>query len=459
MGEQSIVPEVLLDKALEVGLSFSGSEFPISIFPVELRGIITEVHECQGFPIDYIAAAMLVAIAVGIGNTHLAELKRGWQESALLYLALVGRPGTNKSHPLSFAMKPFLDFDYQENKYYERAYSEYDKLIRLSRKERMDAGYSEEAPIEPIRKRFIVSDITPEGLSLIHAQNKRGLCLWTDELSAWFKNFNRYNSGSEEQFWLSVFSAKATISDRKGTRSSVFIKRPYISVVGTIQRKILGELSKGERSSNGFIDRILFVMPNLQTKARWSKCELRADTEERWGSIIKTLIEMPYSKDKDGELQPEIIPFAEDAKARLYVWQEEHAKLCDNEVNEALVGAYCKLEVYTLRFCLIIQIARWACSEADKAEIDLVSVERAITLCEYFIYSAQQVHTEIAGIQLTVQQQQLLSELPTEFQTAEALTIAQRLGMKERALKDFLSRNIGHLFTKERHGVYRKLKA
>ena len=281
--------------------------------------------------------------------------------------------------------------------------------------------------------------------------------MWTDELSAWFKNFNLYNSGSEEQFWLSVFSAKATISDRKGNRSSIFIKRPFISVVGTIQKKILGELSKGERSSNGFIDRILFVMPNLQQKARWSKTELPKSTEGRWSSIIQQLIEMPCSKDEEGELLSEIIPFAEDAKARLYMWQEEHAKLCDTEPNETLVGVYCKLEVYIIRFCLIIQMARWACYEGDKTEIDLVSVERAVTLTEYFRQSAQQVHSEIAGVQLTQQQQQLLSELPASFQTAEALCIAERLGMKERAFKDFLSRNIGHLFAKERHGLYHKL--
>lgn len=126
MGEQTIVPEVLLDRAIELGLSFSDSAFPIGIFPSEIRNIIAEVHECQGFPIDYIASVMLVAIAVGI-------------------------------------------------------------------------------------------------------------------------------------------------------------------------------------------------------------------------------------------LLPEIIPFAEDAKARLYVWQEEHAKLCDTESNETLVGVYCKLEVYVIRFCLIIQIARWVC--------------------------------------------------------------------------------------------------
>ena len=167
MEEQTIVPEVLLDKAIELGLSFSDSAFPIGIFPSQIRNIIAEVHECQGFPIDYIASAMLVAIAVGIGNTHLVQLKRGWQESAMLYVALVGRPGTNKSHPLSFAMKPFLDFDYQENKLYEQAYTEYDNVVRMSHKERIEAGHSEQ-PTEPRRRRFIVSDITPEGLSFIH---------------------------------------------------------------------------------------------------------------------------------------------------------------------------------------------------------------------------------------------------------------------------------------------------
>lgn len=67
---------------------------------------------------------------------------------------------------------------------------------------------------------------------------------------------------------------------------------------------------------------------------------------------------MPCSKDEEGELLPEIIPFAKDAKARLYRWQEEHAKLCDTEPNETRVGVYCKLEVYVIRFCLVIQMAR-----------------------------------------------------------------------------------------------------
>jgi hypothetical protein len=91
-----------------------------------------------------------------------------------------------------------------------------------------------------------------------------------------------------------VFSAKTTISDRKNAKSSIFIKRPYISVIGTIQKKILSELAKGERSSNGFIDRILFVMPNLQQKARWNDKELPENIEQEWNAIIDKLIQQIY---------------------------------------------------------------------------------------------------------------------------------------------------------------------
>lgn len=207
--ETSINPMIIMDKAIDMSTRLSGSQFPVSIFPAKIQRIIKEVHECHSFPTDYISAAILTALAVGIGNTHLVQMKQGWLESPILYMALIGRPGANKSHPLSFAMKPFLDYDYEQNKLFEEQYSKFEEKMCMSRKERIENG-EDGFPQEPVRKRFLVSDVTPEGLSYIHAQNKRGLCLWTDELSAWFKNFNRYNNGSEEQFWLSVFSAKTT---------------------------------------------------------------------------------------------------------------------------------------------------------------------------------------------------------------------------------------------------------
>ena len=102
--------------AMRMSAELSGSEFPISVFPHKIQRIITELHASQGYPIDYIAAAMLSALAVSIGNSHLAQVKRGWVESPILYMALIGRPGANKSHPLSFAFHPFIEHDYRQNK-------------------------------------------------------------------------------------------------------------------------------------------------------------------------------------------------------------------------------------------------------------------------------------------------------------------------------------------------------
>ena len=450
-----LTAEGIMSEAMRMGAKLSGGEFPITIFPHKIQRIITELHDSQGYPIDYIAAAVLSAMAVGIGNSHLAQVKRGWVESPILYMALIGRPGANKSHPLSFAFHPFIEHDYHHNKVYQERYSEYERTMAMTKKERLEAD-KDEFPEPPTRRRFLVSDITPEGLSLIHAQNPRGLCLWSDELSAWFKNFNRYNNGSEEQFWLSVFNAKPTISDRKSSQSSIFIKRPCISVVGTIQHKILGELGKGERASNGFIDRILFVMPESVQKSRWSDRETPEELEQEWQRIIGRLIEQECIFDENSELQAHRLPFRDEAKRQLYAWQHDNAKRCDLEENEALLGIYCKLEIYIIRFALIIQLARWTCGECDKEAIDTESVRRAITLVEYFRTTAVRVQTSIGEGQLNELHRNIYYNLPQSFTTAEGIAIAESYGMKEHAFKQMLKRNLGTLFKKEKHGMYSK---
>ena len=65
-------------------------------------------------------------------------------------MALIGRPGANKSHPLSFAMKPFLDYDYKQNQEFEKMLAKYNELMSMSRKERADSGEAQ-YPQETIR--------------------------------------------------------------------------------------------------------------------------------------------------------------------------------------------------------------------------------------------------------------------------------------------------------------------
>ena len=68
MGKYSINPASIIDEAIDLSTRLSGTAFPISIFPAKIQRIIREVHECHNYPTDYIAAAILTAIAIGIGN-------------------------------------------------------------------------------------------------------------------------------------------------------------------------------------------------------------------------------------------------------------------------------------------------------------------------------------------------------------------------------------------------------
>lgn len=144
----------------------SRNPFPLDVLPRKMREIIDEANTTLGFPKDYLAMSMLTAVAAAVGNTHNAEHMAGWQEYCILFVALVGRPGANKSHPLSFAMQPLIDFDAEQSAIFSEAMKRYLAAMELPPKERAANGY-ETNPTEPRRVRFTMQDVTPEAVHRI----------------------------------------------------------------------------------------------------------------------------------------------------------------------------------------------------------------------------------------------------------------------------------------------------
>lgn len=458
--ENKITAEGIIHEALHCKGKMYGSDYPVQVFPHQVQDIIYATGECLNYPIDYIAASLCFVLSVGIGNTHVAKLKEGWSERAILYIALIGRPGVNKSHPLSFAFHPLFEHDAKNAVTFKKEIMEYEQLLYLTRKEREEQGVSE-LPNEPVLKKFVVSDITPESLAFIHENNKRGICLYTDELASWFKNFNRYTKGSEEQFWLSLYNGKPIILDRRGSKNSVSVKNSFIGVIGTIQHGVLREMAKGERNQNGFLDRILFVLPNNLEKQYWSDHQLSRHVIPTWNNLMQKLINQEYLTDDNGDIIPVELYFQEDARKRLYDWQRVNTDQCNREINETLMGIYSKLEIYAIRFCLILQVARWLCGEASKDSIDLVSVEGAIELVGYYQKTARKVQQIIASSatleQLPSDKQRLYNTLPSDFSTAEGIQVASQFSISADSFKRMLSDFKDGLLDNYKHGRYRKL--
>ena len=454
--ENVITAEEVINSAMASHDKINGSDFPLHIFPTPFQEIARDTSDNLGFSLDFIAGSLMFAAAVAIGNTHNVYIKGSWCEGPLLYMAIVGKAGTNKSHPMSFAMKPLFEHDGEQHRLFKQKYAEYQQLLSMTKKEREEQGVTNQ-PELPRQKRFIVSDITPEGLAVIHEQNKRGICLYADELKSWINNFNRYSKGSEEQFWLSNFSGKPIVIDRRSVESSVFVARSHISVIGSIQLMQLRDLAKGDKGVNGFLDRILFLLPRKLEKEYWSRDDVSPTIKSRWSATITDLINLEYHVDENGEIQPVILKFTTDAQNKLFEWQRHNTDIANGEFDERLEGIYSKLEIYISRFALLLQMLRWVYREADKTSIDAQSVEGAIVLIEYFRNTASIVMDYIYGNELeklSEIQRRLVDALPENFTTAEGVTIALKCGVAERTFKRFICNT--QLFRREKQGQYTK---
>jgi len=430
--------------------------FPVEVFPLPVQQIITSTNEDLNYPIDFIGASLLYAVSVAVGNTHKVEVKKEWLESSVLYLAIVARAGTNKSHPLSFALQPIVEHDKKTYMQYEQQKMEFDKAVSISKKEREQQTIDE--PIKPVWKKYLLSDFTPEALAEVHKNNKRGIGVYVDELAGWFKNFNRYNNGSEMEFWLSVWSGKPINIDRK-TGEPVFIPLPFISVGGTIQNGILNELAKGSRTQNGFIDRILFVIPDNIKKEYWSETDLNPVVSENWQNIVSNLLSLSITNDDTFNPQPEILKFTPEAKKILFEWQKGNTDQSNDIENETVNGIYSKLEMYAVRLALILEMMRYACRESDKLAVSVEATQGAIKLVEYFKISAIKVHSIISNVspldKQPIDKQNLYRALPNTFTTEQGLQIAKNLEVPERTFKRFL--NETSLFRKITRGEYQKV--
>ncbi len=445
--------EALLDTQNTADEKLKVSDFPINVFPEQIQNIIQEANSTLNFPIDFLSCSILYAVSVAIGNTHKLKIKTGWIENALLFMILVGKKGINKSHPISFAIQPILDRDRKLFTQYRKDYADYQEAITTD-------GVDKSSLEKPVLKKTIVSDFTIEALTEIHAQNERGIGVYVDEIAGWFKNFERYTQGSQQEFWLSVFSGKPIISDRKSSKP-VHLNHPFFSVIGSIQPELLFEIGKSSRNYNGFTDRLLFCFPDNLAKLGWSDTELSQQTLDDYQKIIHDIFDFEYETNEEGHHQPRILEFTSESKKLIYDWVNEvNLAEYNNPANVAFTGVFSKLETYIGRFCIIFQLINVVCGDfASRCVIEKEAAESAIILAEYFRQNAIKVHSIISSYNaldfLTPDKLEIYKKLPDEFQREDGLQIAMSLGMKRATFDRFIYDKI--YFKKIATGKYFKL--
>ena len=159
------------------------------------------------------------------------------------------------------AVAPLLKLDEDSDRIYAQEIRQYRKWEKLTAKQRKQQSLPEEMEM-PQRKCHVVVNSTIEALVSALRDNPRGVLIYNDEIDSLLSNFNRY-SGSDESYFLSLFSGTPFKYTRKSNNEYIFLPNPYCSIIGSTQPGMLSSLFGGKRSQNGFSSRFLKVYPDI----------------------------------------------------------------------------------------------------------------------------------------------------------------------------------------------------
>lgn len=389
---ERIKPEPVI-KDEKIQIPESDLIFPIDIFPEVLQKYISVCNKTLNNSIDYMGCSLLFVTSVIIGNSLIMEVKRGWKETANIWLALVGKAGVGKTPSINSITFPLDKLNNKEIKDYIKSYEKYEKY--------REAPQQEKELIEEVRKpkksQFIVNDITLEALVDLHYENKNGIGVNKDELAGWFKDMNKYRQGSDLEHWLSSWSGKSINMNRK-TAKSAFVQRAFIPVLGGIQPSIMDGFYTEENKESGFIDRMLFSYPEL-TPSKYSENEMKQEYLQWYEDYIISFYETIKSiiqLTQDFEIEPYVARFSDEAKKE---WVRIHDEIIDAQVsddeNEYMKSMLPKQLSYIPRFALIINtLMSNEKEEYGITRIEKDSVLKAEKLSKYFIAMAKKIKSQ-----------------------------------------------------------------
>lgn len=372
------------------------TNFPIDIFPKEIKSFIIESSNTLNLSVDYMGCSFLWVVSLCVGNTMVIEVKPGWREVANLWLAMVGKPGWGKTPAIKQIIAPLQKLNIFEQKDYQKKYKAYKEFELLTKKEK---EHSQEV-LKPVNQQFILNDVTLEALVQIHEQNPKGVGVFMDELNGWAKDMNKYRAGSDLEFWLSTWSG-APVSLNRKTSDSSFVDKPFISVLGGIQPSIFNQLATGDNAENGFIDRILLSYPSIKVE-NFNENYMNADALQWYEDFVikmKRTIDNHFIKlDENNNISPSVVPLHNDSKAE---FKRIHDKITEmqnsDSVTEYLKSMLPKQKSYVPRFALLLNTL-WSFFD-DDFKVDCINKQSMVyaeKVSDYFITMAKNVKIESA---------------------------------------------------------------
>ena len=250
----------------------------LELFGPEWNVWIAETAEAAACPPDYVAAPLLAAASVLIGNARWAEARPGWAEPPHLWCSVVGDSGTGKSPGSDALLRDILpaleakmvgEFPDRlrlwraETEMAKAAEDAWKKAVQSAQKHNkaVPAPPTDEVGPEPQMPRLRQNDVTIEKVGAILAgASPKGVLIVRDELAGWITGMGAYHSGGRA-FWLEAYGGREWRIERQKHPEPIVVPHLAVAVYGGVQPDRLSELME-EESDDGLLARILWAWPD-----------------------------------------------------------------------------------------------------------------------------------------------------------------------------------------------------
>lgn len=363
--------------------------FPLMALPKTARDFCEAVSSAMQTPEDFAALGILGAMACAIGASTKLEVKPGWDEFAVLWLALCARPGAAKSPSLNACFKPIRGIQQELNIRYSQAMMAYKEKLALAKKDPLL-----DLPAKPVAEFLLIGDITCEALVRTLSESPRGGAILSDELTSWIGSHDKYTGkGNDRQAYLSLWSSLPLSVHRK-IDGVVTVALPVLGVVGGLTPSSLPRLHGNQE--DGFLARILIACPE-ERQGIYTRQGISVEWALAYGAFIRKLWELaPEHRDEHG-ITPKTVRMSEEAEELFELFYNEmQASLAGDATPSALRGTVSKAPSQVTRIALVLHCARNVSGEeSDPHRLSVDTMDAAILITKYFLSHARAIAPEL----------------------------------------------------------------
>lgn len=393
-----------------------------AMIPAPFRGWLTDVAHRMQAPIDFAAAAAIVALGSVIGRACGIYPKRhdNWLVVPNLYGGGVGLPSVMKTPTISEGMRHVTRLEVEGQRQHEKAMEAYivnNEVVEIQKKAICEnikkivknnpsadvTSFKEELAKlqsdEPTRKRYMTQDGTVEKIGELLNENPRGILINRDELIGWFRSLDKAGHESDRGFYLEGWNGNGRYTYDRITRGTIDIEALCVSIFGAVTPGPLAdyirEATRGGNGADGLIQRFqVMVWPDTATE--WINIDRYPDTEakNRAYEIFKALSgDMPGTDQDDDEAIP-ALRFSLAGQGIFDVWRHdlETRLRSDNGLHPAIVSHLSKYRSLMPSLALIFHLIEVADGTTEPGPVTDRAAIMAAAWCDYLESHAGRIY-------------------------------------------------------------------